>query len=72
MSQNGRHLLRNVYTKNAYFSGNGVKTSSVSAEMNTLTTAASETEKLKDSTRCLLDRPADGYNRQIQTEAYQS
>jgi hypothetical protein len=27
--------------------------------------------KLKDSTRCLLDRPADGYNRQIQTEAEQ-
>jgi hypothetical protein len=58
-----------------------------------LTTAASETMKLKDSTRCLLDhlhnvhpvvcykcnvvqyglldRPADGYNRQIQTEADQ-
>jgi hypothetical protein len=33
-----------------------------------LTTAASETMTLKDSTRCLLDRPADGYNKQIQTE----
>jgi hypothetical protein len=66
-------LLRNVYDKNAYFSGNGVKTSSVSALTNTLlvTTAASETVTLKDSTRCLLDRPADGYNRQIQTEADQ-
>jgi hypothetical protein len=62
-------LLRNFYNKNAYFSGNGVKTSSVSAETNKLTTAASETVKLKDSTRCLLDRPADGYDRQIQTEA---
>jgi hypothetical protein len=67
MSQSGRPLLRNVYNKNAYFSGNGIKTSSVSADMNTLTTAASETVKLKDSTRCLLDRPADGYNRQIQS-----
>jgi hypothetical protein len=72
MSQSGRPLLRNVYNKNAYFSGNGVKTSSVSAETNTLTTAASETVRLKDSTRCLLDRPADGYNRQIQREADQS
>jgi hypothetical protein len=63
MSQNGRQLLRNVYNKNAYFSGNGVKTSWVSAETNTLTTAASETVKLKDSARCLLDLPADGYNR---------
>jgi hypothetical protein len=25
--------------------------------------AASENKKLKGSTRCLLDRPADGYNR---------
>jgi hypothetical protein len=63
MSQSGRTLLRNVYNKNAYFSGNGIKTSSVSVETNTLTTAASETVKLKDSTRCHLDRPADGYNR---------
>jgi hypothetical protein len=62
-------MLGDVYIKSAYFSGNGVKTSSVSAETNTLTTAASETVKLKDSTMCLLDRPADGYNRQIQTEA---
>jgi hypothetical protein len=69
MSQSGHPFLRNVYNKNAYFSGNGVKTSSVSAETNTLTTAASETVKLKDSTRCLLDRPTDCYNRQIQTEA---
>jgi hypothetical protein len=68
MRQSGRPLLRTVYNKNAYFSGNGVKTSSVSAETNTLTTAASETVKLKDSTRCLLDRPADGYNGDIQTE----
>jgi hypothetical protein len=60
MSQRGRPLLRNVYNKNAYFSGNGVKTSSVSAETNTLTTAASGTMKLKESTRCLLDRSADG------------
>jgi hypothetical protein len=72
MNQSGRSLLRNVYNKNAYFSGNGVKTSSVSAETNTLTTAASETVKLKNSKRCLLDRPADGYNRQIQTKADQS
>jgi hypothetical protein len=71
MSQSGRPLLRNVYNKNAYFSGNGVKTSSISVETNTLTTAASETVTLEDSTRCLLDRPADGYNRQIQTEAEQ-
>jgi hypothetical protein len=55
--------------KNAYFSGNVVKTSSVSAEINTLTIAASESMKLKDSTMRLLDLPADGYNRQIQTEA---
>jgi hypothetical protein len=71
MSQSGCPLLRNVYNKKAYFSGNGVKTSSVSAVTHTLTTAASETVKLKDSTRCLLDRPPDGYNRQIQTEADQ-
>jgi hypothetical protein len=71
MSQNSRPLLHNVYNKNSYFSGNGVKTSSVSAETNTLTTAASERVKLKDSTRCLLDRSADGYKRQIQTEADQ-
>jgi hypothetical protein len=69
MSQSGCPWLRNVYNKNAYFSGNGVKTSSVPAEANTLTTAASETVKLKDSTRCLLDRPADSYNRQKQTRA---
>jgi hypothetical protein len=61
MSQSGRPLLSNVYNKNAYFSGNSVKSSSVSAEMNTLTTTASETMKLKDSTR-ILDRLADGYN----------
>jgi hypothetical protein len=71
MSQSGRPLLRNVYNKNAYFSGNGVKTSSVSAETNTLSTAATESMKLKDLTRCLLERPTDGYNRQIQTEADQ-
>jgi hypothetical protein len=40
-------------------------------ETNRLTIAASETVKLKDSTRCLLDRHADGYKRQIQTEADQ-
>jgi hypothetical protein len=34
-----------------------------------LTTAASEAVKLKDSTRCLLDYPSDGYNRQKQTRA---
>jgi hypothetical protein len=62
MSQSGRPLLRNVYNKNSYFSGNGVQTSSVSVETNTLTIAASETLKLKNSTRCLLDRPADGYD----------
>jgi hypothetical protein len=66
MSQSERPLLRNVYNKNAYFSGNGVKISSLSAVANRPTTAASETVKLKDSTMCLLDRPADGYNRQIQ------
>jgi hypothetical protein len=63
MSQSGRPLLRNIYNTNAYLSGNGVKTSSVSSETNTLTTAATETVTLKDSTRCLLDRSADGYNR---------
>jgi hypothetical protein len=57
-------LLRNVYNKNIYFSGNRVETSSVSVETNTLTTAASETVKLKDSARCLLDCLADGYYRQ--------
>jgi hypothetical protein len=67
MNQRGCPLLRNVYNKNAYFSGNGVKTSSVSVETNTLTTAASEIVKLRDSTSCPLDRPADRYNRQIQT-----
>jgi hypothetical protein len=51
-SKGGRPLLRNVYNKNAYFNVKGVKTSSVSAETNTLTTAATETVKLKDSTRC--------------------
>jgi hypothetical protein len=45
MRQSGSPLLRNVYNKNAYFSGNGVKTSSVSAKTNTLTTAASGTVK---------------------------
>jgi hypothetical protein len=69
MSQSGRPLLRNVYNKNAYVSSNGVKTSSVSPGTNTLTTAGSETVKLKDSTRCLLDRPPDGYNRQKQSRA---
>jgi hypothetical protein len=69
MSQSGRPLLRNVCHNNAYFSGNGIKTSSVSAETNTLITAASETVKLKNSTWRLFDRPADGYNREIQTEA---
>jgi hypothetical protein len=68
MSQSGRPLLLIVYNKNAYFSGNGVKTSSVSAETNTLTIAASETVKLKHSIRCLLDRPANGYNRQKETK----
>jgi hypothetical protein len=68
MSQSGCPLLRNVYNKNAYFSGNGVKSSSVSAETNRLTTAASETVKLKDSTSCLLDSPADGYNRYRQKQ----
>jgi hypothetical protein len=68
MSQSGRPLLRNVYNKNVYFSCNRVKTSSVSAEMNTLTIAASETVKLNDSKRCLLDRPADGYNRYRQKQ----
>jgi hypothetical protein len=29
MSQSGRPLLSNVYSKNAYFSGNGVRTSLV-------------------------------------------
>jgi hypothetical protein len=56
-------LLRNVYNKNEYFSGNGVKTSSVSAETNTLSTAASDTVKFKDSIRCLLECPTDSYNR---------
>jgi hypothetical protein len=69
MSQSGRPLLRNVYNRNAYCSGNGVKISSISAETITLTTAASETVKLTNSKRSLLDRPTDGYNRQIQTEA---
>jgi hypothetical protein len=27
--------------------------------------------KLEDSTRCFIDRPADGYNRQIQRETNQ-
>jgi hypothetical protein len=69
MSQSGHPLLCNFYNKNAYFSSNGVKTSSVSAETNVLTTTALETMKLKVSTRCLLYCLADGYNRQIQTEA---
>jgi hypothetical protein len=47
MSQSGRPLLHNVYNKNAYFSGNGVKISSVSMETNKVTTAASETVKLR-------------------------
>jgi hypothetical protein len=72
MIQSGCLLLRNVYNNNAYYGGNGVKTSSVSAETNILTIAASETVKLKDPTRCLLDRPADGCNIQIQTEADES
>jgi hypothetical protein len=72
MSQSGRPLLCNVYNKNAYFSGNGVKTSLVSEETNTLTSTALEIVKLKDSTRYLVDCLADGYNRQIQTEAEQS
>jgi hypothetical protein len=64
-------LLRNVYNKNAYLSGNGVHISSASAVTNTLGAVASETVKLKNSTRYLLDRPADGYNIEIQTEADQ-
>jgi hypothetical protein len=72
MSQSGSSLLRNVYNNNAYFSGNGVKTSSVSEETNKLTTAAYDNVKLKVSTRCLPDFPADGYNRQIQTEEDQT
>jgi hypothetical protein len=31
MSQRGRPLLSNVYNQNAYFSGNGVRTSLVAA-----------------------------------------
>jgi hypothetical protein len=31
MSQSGRPLLSNVYNQNAYFSGNGVRTSLVAA-----------------------------------------
>jgi hypothetical protein len=50
MSQSKSSLLGNVYNRKAYFSGNGIKTSSVSVEMNMLTTAASETVKLRDLT----------------------
>jgi hypothetical protein len=42
---------------------NGYRTLSVSAIMNTLVIGASENKKLKGSTCCLLDRPADIYNR---------
>jgi hypothetical protein len=69
--QSGRPFLRNIYNKIVYFSGKGVKTSLVSAEMNTQTIAASETVKLMNSTRCLPDRPADGCKRQIQTDEEQ-
>jgi hypothetical protein len=63
MSQSGHPLLRNVYNKNSYFSGNGVKTIFVSAKTNMVTTTASEAMKQKDSTRCLLDGPADRTDR---------
>jgi hypothetical protein len=36
---------------------------SVSAIMNTIAAVVSENRKFKDSTRCLLDRPSDGYKR---------
>jgi hypothetical protein len=52
-------LLRNVYNKNAYFSGNGVRTSLVSAVTNTLAAVVSENRKLEESIRRLLDRQSD-------------
>jgi hypothetical protein len=36
MSQSGRPLLSNVYNQNAYFSGNGVRTSLVAAVLKAL------------------------------------
>jgi hypothetical protein len=72
MSQSGRPLLRNVYNKNAYFSGNGVKTNFGSRGNEYGNHRCIGNRETKDSTRCLLDRPADGCNRQIQTEADRS
>jgi hypothetical protein len=37
MSQNGRPLLSNVCNQNAYFSGNGVRTSLVAAVLKAFT-----------------------------------
>jgi hypothetical protein len=59
MSQSGRPLLGNIYNKNAYFSGNWVKCSGNEYANH----RGNGTVKLKDSTRGLLDRPSDGYNR---------
>jgi hypothetical protein len=36
MNQSGRPLLSNVYNQNAYFSGNGVRTSLVAAVLKAL------------------------------------
>jgi hypothetical protein len=45
------------------FLGNEYRTISFSAVTNMLAAVVSESRKLKYSTRCLLDRPTNGYNR---------
>jgi hypothetical protein len=57
-----------MHTEADCFVGNGYRTTSVSAVTNTLAAVVSASRKLKDSTRCLLDRPTDGYNRPIGQE----
>jgi hypothetical protein len=64
VSQNGCRLLSNVYNQNAYFSGNGVRTSLVAAVLKGFPiqrTYETQTETLGEG--ALLHRPALGYKR---------
>jgi hypothetical protein len=63
MSQSGRPLLSNVYNQKAYFSGNGVKTSSVAAVLKAFPIQLTYETARNPRRRRLLHRPAVGYKR---------
>jgi hypothetical protein len=64
MSQSGRPLLRNVYNQNAYFSGNGVRTSLVAPVLQVFPRQRTyETQEWNPWTWDLLYRPVVGYRR---------